>query len=87
MKMQFSGYTETFRAQVVRSALCAYDKMVEKDGRGEEPLYRPREWRRVERAEERRKKKSDWFKGSKKKNESVIFVPSTPRGGLRRRFL
>ena len=88
MRMQFSGYTEMFRAQVVKSALCAYDKMVEKDERGEEPLYRPREWRRVERAEERRKKKGDWFKGSgKKKNESVIFVPSTPRGELRRRFL
>ena len=88
VRMQFSGYTETFRAQVVRSALCAYDKMIEKDERGEELIYKPREWRRVEREEGRRKKKSDWFKGAEKeKNESVIFVPSTPRGELRRRFL
>ena len=42
--MQFSGYDETFRAQVirVRSALNAYRQMVTKDQQGEEPLYRPR---------------------------------------------
>ena len=86
MRMQFSGYSEIFRAQVVKSALCAYDRMVERDRTGEEPLYRPREWRRVERAEERRKKKSDWFKGAEE-NESVIFIPSTPRGELKKMFL
>ena len=48
---------------MVRSPLHAYDLMVEKDELGEEPMYRPRrEWRIVERANERRAKKSDWFK-------------------------
>ena len=50
MRMQYSGYTEAFRTQVDRSALHAYDLMVEKDERAEEPLYRPREWSKVEKA-------------------------------------
>ena len=88
MRMQYSGYNETYRAQVVKSALHAYDTMLDKDQRGEEPLYRPREWRKVERAMERRAKKSEWFKGTKKKkNETVIFVPTTPGGELRKRYL
>ena len=41
MRMQYSGYNETYRAQVVKSALHAYDTMLDKDQRGEEPLYRP----------------------------------------------
>ena len=87
MRMQFSGYTETYRAQVVRSALKAYDEMVNKDQRGEEPLYRPRDWKRVERAEERRTKKGEWFKGSGSKYETVIFVPATPGSELKKRYM
>ena len=66
-RMQFSGYDETFRGQVVRSALKAYDEMVAKDQRGEEPLYRPREWRKVDRVKERRTKKEDWFSGKQER--------------------
>ena len=55
----------------------AYDMMTEKDATGEEPLYRPKGWKRVERAKGRRTKRTDWFKG-KKGNESVIFIPATP---------
>ena len=85
-RMQFSGYNKKFRTQVVKSALKAYDKMVEKDEQGEEPLYRPRGWKMVERARCRRAKKGDWFKGGKQKNETVIFVPATPGGELRKRY-
>ena len=55
--MQYSGYSERFRAEVVRSAFHAYDKMKDKDRMGEVPFYRGRDWRRVERIEERRAKK------------------------------
>ena len=57
--MQFSGYDEVFREQVVASALKAYDQMVDRDQQGVEPLYRPRDWRRVELAEVKRVKKSE----------------------------
>ena len=60
--------------------------MVEKDEQGEKPLYRPRGWKMVERARCRRAKKGDWFKGGKQKNETVIFVPATPGGELRKRY-
>ena len=38
-RMQFSGYRKEFRAEVVESALKAYDMMTERDATGEEPLY------------------------------------------------
>ena len=85
-RMQFSGYDKRFRTQVVRSALNAYDKMVEKDANGEEPMYRPRSWKRVERAKSRRAKMSEWFKGGGQGNETVIFVPATPDSELKRRY-
>ena len=37
-KIQYSGYNKRFRTEVVRLALCAYDKMREKDESGEEPM-------------------------------------------------
>ena len=52
--------------------------MLEKDASGVEPLYRPKGWNRLERARSRRLGKTEWFRG-KRKNESVVFVPATPR--------
>ena len=45
--------------------------MKAKDARGEEPLYRSREYRSVERAEARREKKGNWFKKSGKRGVAV----------------
>ena len=88
-RMQYSGYSEQFRAEVVRSALHAYDEMKDKDRKGEVPFYRGRDWRRVERAEERRAKKGGWFKkrGDGSSNETVIFLPATPGSELRKRYM
>ena len=61
-RMQFSGYKKEFRAEVVESALKAYGW---RDAAGEEPLYRPKGWKRIERAKGRRTKRTDWFKGKK----------------------
>ena len=85
--MQFSGYNREFRAQIVESAMKGFDKMLEKDKSGEEPLYRPREWNKVERAKTRRARKTDWFKGKNDSKESVIFVPATPGSELKNRYL
>ena len=49
-------------------------------------MYRPREWNKEEREENRKRKKRDWFKGKDGKKESVLFVPATPGSELRRRF-
>ena len=84
-RMQYSGYDKEFRAQVVESAMKAFDEMIEKDVSGVEPLYRPRGWNKVERARKRRSGKTEWFRG-KAKNESVVFVPATPGSELKRRY-
>ena len=51
LRLPYSGYDQKFRTDVVRSALKAYNRMI--DASGEQPLYRLREWRRLERAQER----------------------------------
>jgi hypothetical protein len=78
-RMQYSGYDEVIRGQVVRLALNAYDQMIGKDQQGEEPLYWTREWKKIGRAKERRKKKDEWFKGVGGKNESCYFRPNDTR--------
>ena len=62
LRLQYSGYDRTFREQVVRSALAAYNRLLDLDASGEKPLYRPREWRALERARERRKRRDNWFR-------------------------
>ena len=43
-------------------------------------MYRPWEWRKVERSKEMRARKSNWFKGPKRKTQTLIFVHAIPRG-------
>jgi hypothetical protein len=47
-------------------------------------MYRPRQWRLVERAQEKRNKRGTWYK--KGGYESVIFVPATPKSILKQRY-
>ena len=80
--MQYSGYGKRFRYDVVKSALNAYRKLCEKDQQGERPMYRQKDWRRLEREKEKREKKRTWYK--KGGYDSVVFVPGTPRSELRK---
>ena len=86
-RMQYSGHSQQMRAQVVQSALHAFDRMVQRDESGEVPFHRPKEWKKEERVRSRRARRRDWFRGRKNKNESVIFVPVTPGGELKRRYM
>ena len=47
-------------------------------------MYRPRQWRRVERTQEKRKKQDTWYK--KGGYDSVIFVPATSKSILKQRY-
>ena len=69
----------------MRSALAAYNRLVELDGNGEKPLYRPREWRALEWAREKRKRRDNWFRRGG--FDRVIFVPATPGSKLKRRCM
>ena len=84
-RLQFSGYGQVYRAQLLKSALSAYDSIVRKDAEGIEPMYRPREWNKESREEEKRAKKENWFK--KGGAETVIFVPNTPGSELKKRYM
>ena len=44
LKMKNSGYGPKYRAQILNSALNAFDKMVEEDKIGKKPLHRSRTW-------------------------------------------
>ena len=80
-KMQYSGYTQPFRYNVVKSALDAMKTIRDKEALGIRPINRPKEWRRKEREEEKREKKRMWYKNMG--FDSVLFVPSTPQGKLK----
>ena len=83
-RLQYSHYDKKFREEVWRSALKAYRSIREKDEKGKQPLYRPKQWQRAERKRKRRAKKEDWYK--KGGNRTVIFVPTTPGSQLRKRY-
>ena len=84
LRMQFSGFPKKFRYEVVCSALSAYDNILEKVRSGERPLYRPFEWDRENRDRDKATKVVDWYKAGG--YESVMFVQSTPKSILKRRF-
>ena len=83
-KMQYSGYTQPFRYNVVKSALNAFESIKEKKVLGIRPINRPKDWRRAERDEETQEKKRTWYRNGG--FDSVLFVPSTPEGKLKNMY-
>ena len=47
-------------------------------------MHRPTEWKRAERIEEKEDKKKTWFK--KGGFDSVLFIPTTPDGKLKKMY-
>ena len=80
-RMQYSGYNQKFRSEVVQSAIKAMKNLIEKEKKGERPIHRPKEWRRREREKERRAKRTGWFR--KGGHETVIFIPATKESKLK----
>jgi len=81
-KLQFSGYNKGCRYSVADSALKAFEKIKQQALDGERPINRPRGWMRQERRLQSQEKKKDWYKRGG--FESVLFVPGTPNGELKR---
>ena len=80
-RMQASGYKERFRYEVLRSAMNAYEKIVNDPSR---PKYRGKETNTPRKRTERKKKRHNWYRVGG--YESVIFVPATPNSELARRM-
>ena len=81
--MKNSGYSESFRAEVLQSGLRGYNKILEADKAGSRPMYRPKDWEVSSRRMDKQKKKRNWL-GSFWK--SCIFVPPTPGSELKKRM-
>ena len=84
LRLQFSGYNQRFRTQEVKSALNAYRNILMRDANGEAPMYRSSEWRRLQRSQEKQRKRENWYK--KSGCDSVIFVPASPNSTLKRQY-
>ena len=56
-RLQYSGYNQRFRYEVLMSALHAFEEMKRKDENGERPLYRHKHWMRKERRKNKRDEK------------------------------
>ena len=82
--MQYCGYSRNFRAQIVDSALKAYDKIKEKSDKKIVPMYRPKSWKRLERLKQKKEKKKTWYR--KGGYDSVVFIPPTPNSHLKRLY-
>ena len=54
LRMQYSGYQKKFRYEVINSAYKAYKTLLGKETAGERPLYRDREWNKIERRKQKR---------------------------------
>jgi hypothetical protein len=84
LRMQYSGYNKKFRHEVVNSALKAYKQMVATERAGGRPLYRNKEWKRIERTKEKERKGRTWYKRGG--YTSVIMIPTTPNSELKRKL-
>ena len=85
LKMKNSGYGPQYRAQILSSALNAFDKMIEEDKSGKKPLYRNRAWNQEERILAKGNKIKNCYKSGEKSEKvykSILFVLPTPGSGL-----
>ena len=78
VKLKNSGYSANYRTQILKSALNAFEKMLEEDRNGTKPLYRNREWNRENRMKDKENKRNNWYKQGKESEinfTSILFVP------------
>ena len=84
MKMQYSGYDHAVRHDVTRSAINAFQKISDDETQGIRPVNRAKTWHKVERTEQKERKKKGWYKQGG--FDSVLFIPSTPNGKLKHMY-
>eukprot|EP00794_Sanderia_malayensis_P018543 gene18543-20404_t len=81
-RMQFSGYDQQECVKVYTTAKRKYEQIIEKDRKGECPMYRGKLWQRERREKAKIKKKRTWYE--KGGYETVLFVDATPNEELAR---
>ena len=79
-RLMLAGYNQKFRKEILEKALRIYDQMVKNDFEGAQPIFRPKDWQKIERRKNKEKKKNNW--ANKGGHIAPIFVPPTPNGEL-----
>ena len=80
-----SGYSEKFRYEVILDALRGFEKMIQREEVGGQPVDRPREYEEGERRRRKEEKVGRWFRKEQRGTnirEGVIIIPPTPEGVL-----
>ena len=78
LRLKWSGYCSTYRAEILYAAVTGYDRLLARVDRGERPLHRPREWEAEARLRKKALAKVSWYRPA----DTVIFIPATPGGKL-----
>ena len=81
-RMQAPGYNEEHRYNVARSAFNANEKMKGVAEDGIRPLYRKKDWKYIERRKEKMGRRKKWYGNY----DAVMFIPTTPKSELKRRY-
>ena len=79
-RMQFAGYDHQFRLEVLKSAIEAHRRMVEKEMQNIRRIHRRREWQKTSRKKDRLEQKKNWFRTGG--YDTVLFIPPTPNSEL-----
>ena len=77
-KMARSGYSESYRTEVIKSGVVGYERQLEASRSGEKPLFRPRGWQQQQRRRRKMVRKTSWYRPA----DCVGFYPPTPGGEL-----
>ena len=78
--MAKAGYSEKFRKEVITHGINIYEKKVKESDEGGEPLNRGKDYKRIERVQQKKMKKKQWNK--KGGYSAPIIVPATPHSEL-----
>ena len=86
-KSKSRGYYEKTRLEILKSIKNGWKMILKKSENGERPLHRSRGFQKEARKEEKIKKVLNWYKGKDGKSfDSVLMIPATPGGELKRKF-
>ena len=83
-RLKLSGYNEDYRFQVIKSGVEGFDKMLEEEQNGGQPINRPRSWEEDRRQKKKELQSKTWYRAGG--FDVPLFVPHTPHGELARRM-
>ena len=83
MKMNLSGYTKSFRGNVISSAIQIYHQKLLTAQQGGQPVHRPSGWEAARRDMDKHINTHTWYHGkSKTQNQAPLIIDSTATGKL-----